>query len=106
MSNSTSSSNNHADVDNITAYSDYTSAPTAPTADNQPAVTLFLLDCMIEICGLNALSNGCTCTSHETCGFYALKEFIAIVDNKPKPIKLVKLSEGCKTCTIGLIPQV
>jgi hypothetical protein len=106
LSYSTSSSNNGAD--------DITDDTSAPKVDNQPAVTAFSLNRMIEICSLNASSNGCSYTSHETCGFFVkfnntlrLKESIVIVENQPEPtIKLVKISEGCETCTIGFIPRI
>jgi hypothetical protein len=36
-----------------------------------------------------------------------LKECIVIIDNQPEPaIKLVKIAEGCETCTVGFIPRM
>jgi hypothetical protein len=92
---------------------DITDDSSAPIVDNQPAI-IINRERMIEICGLTASSNGRSCTSHETCGLFVrvndtlrLKECIVIVDNKPEPaIKLVKIAEGCETCTIGFIPRI
>jgi hypothetical protein len=49
---------------------DITDDTSAPTVDNQPEVTTFSYEKMIEICGLAANSNGQSCTSNETCGLY------------------------------------
>jgi hypothetical protein len=95
MLSSTSSSNNGVD--------DITDDTSAPTVDIQPEVIAYSRDCMIEICGLAANSNGCSCTSHETYGLFIkvnntirLKECIVIVGNQPEPaIKLLKILEGC-----------
>jgi hypothetical protein len=69
---------------------------------------------MIEICGLSANSNSRSWTSHETCGLFIkvnntlrLKECIIIINNQPElAIKLVKISEGSETCTVGFIPRM
>jgi hypothetical protein len=92
---------------------DITDDSSALIVNNQPAI-IINREQMIEIRGLTASSNGRSCTSHETCGLFVrvnntlcLKECIIIVDNKPEPaIKLVKIAEGCETCTIGFIPRI
>jgi hypothetical protein len=107
---SSSSNSSDSGADDITTD---TSAPTVQV-DNQPVATIFCRTKMIESCGLLANSNGRSCTSHETCGLFIkvnntlrLKECIVIIDNRPEPaIKLVKISEGSETCTVGFIPQM
>lgn len=72
------------------------------------------VNAMIEICGLTETSNGRTCNMHECCGITVvvndtlrLKRCLVEVNGfAEEAIKLVKLSWGSETCTVGFLPRI
>jgi hypothetical protein len=69
---------------------------------------------MIEICGLKETSNGRSCNIHECCGYNVfvndtlrLKRCLVDVGgHSEEAIKLVKLSGGSETCTVGFLQRM
>lgn len=70
------------------------------------------VDC--EIVGLFNSSNGRSCTVHKVCGKHLqvgdlvrlVKTFVFINMHHEEAVKVVKVVDGCDTCTVGFIPRV
>ena len=87
----------------------HSSTPTStmpPSADNDSPD--------LEIVGLYACSNGRSCSRHETCGQHVkvgnvlrlVKCVVTIKGRAEEAVKLVKIQDGCDSCTVAFVPHV
>lgn len=68
----------------------------------------------IEIVGLSSCTSGRSCEIHDCCGksvvvgdcLRLVRTIVFVNDKNEDAVKLVKISDGMETCTVGFVPKV